>query len=107
MQGVAVLVRTNLETDQAVRIQLSVFVSGPGAEPQHIVDVGRCACLGLYPGLTTSPDGSLIAMNVPGIGATASESLDGWGLYIMGIDGSDLHRIGRSGLGDPVWQPIP
>jgi len=69
-----------------------------GSEPSKLVDVGSCFCVGFAPGLTWSPDGMSLALNVPGSG--------NYGLHIVNADGTDFHRVSDGALA-PAWRPVP
>ena len=59
---------------------------------------GRCLCLGTYPSLGWSPDGTRLALIVP--------KAD-WGLYVMNADGSDMRLVSDGWASSMAWQPVP
>ena len=71
-----------------------------GSHPVQVLRAGRCDC-NLHPGITWSPDGTKLALVVPG-----SPDM-GPGLYVVNRDGTDLHLITGVGWGSPSWRPVP
>jgi Tol biopolymer transport system component len=54
---------------------LNVSVVEPdGSDPHVIADAGQCWCLGFTPGLAWSPDGTKLALVVPGDGEPMAPS---------------------------------
>ncbi len=100
--GVIALTATNVPSDLPIKLNV-VAIPIDGSPVRHLAEAGRCYCLGFIPGLTVSPDGAVIAMNVPGPGP----NIPGQGLYLMNIDGSNVRHLGQAGDGDPLWQPLP
>jgi len=81
--------RDDLATDQIWTM------SSDGTNPQRLVDLGQCSATqptGCTLGLAWSPDGSQLAFHSAG------------GIYIVGANGSGLHRISKDG-GQPSWSP--
>lgn len=70
-----------------------------GSEPRELVEAGTCFCGGYAPGLTWSPDGASLALNVPGFGGD-------YGLHLVNADGTGFQRIGN-GAFTPAWRPVP
>jgi Tol biopolymer transport system component len=83
--------------------QLHVMIAELGnPEPHELLAAGICFCLGFSPGLTWSPDGTALALVIPG------EDNDGVfaGLVVVNADGTGLRQL-APGWGSPAWQPIP
>lgn len=89
--------------EQPYGIEL-MMVNPSGGVPARVLDAGRCWCLGLWPGVTWSPDGTQLALNAPN---PAAPNPDDWSLYVVDLDGGNLRVIGDVGLGPPAWQPVP
>jgi CheY-like chemotaxis protein len=94
--------------DKVLAWLLSVnVISAAGGDPRVILDdAGACACVGFTPGLAWSPDGTRIAIAVPGPGESSTDIPAG-GLYVMNADGSDVALV-MEGIAPPfAWQPRP
>jgi WD40-like Beta Propeller Repeat len=70
------------------------------SDATKLADIGSCACLGFGVGLTWSPDGMLLAVNT-------NTAADGYGLFELNADGSDLRLVHAGGEGPIAWQPLP
>lgn len=68
-------------------------VPADGGSPDALFDAGRCPCLGFVPGLAWSQAGFALVIKGP----------DGYGLYTMADNGSDLHLIREGAWGRPSW----
>jgi hypothetical protein len=75
-------------------------VAPDGSGRRELLPAGRCFCLGLWPGLTWSPDGTQLALVIPG-----PEGHEG--LYVADADGSHLRLVRDGAWGRPSWQPVP
>ncbi len=86
-------------TEKSVEVGL---VGGHGSGYRTLTDAGRCSCLGYRPGVGWSPDGTMLALNIPL--PTANEAA----LWVIAYDGSALEKVSTIvGSGDPAWQPAP
>jgi WD40 repeat protein len=89
------------------RLRVEV-VDADGSNPTELVVAGTCYCLGFAPGLTWSPDGASMALNVPGRGPfTGSLGEGAYGLYVMNADGSGLRFVAKGTNGSLAWRPVP
>jgi WD40 repeat protein len=84
----------------------SVMLIHPdGSNPTRLLAAG--STIGGNPGLGWSPDGTSLALNIPG--PTSGVPFNG--MYVMNRDGSDLRLLDHSwdyyAFGLPAWQPIP
>jgi WD40 repeat protein len=68
------------------------------AIPEELGPGGRCLCLGTYPSLGWSPDGTKLVLVL---------SLDDGGLFVMNADGSDLRLLLDGWASAVAWQPVP
>jgi WD40 repeat protein len=73
-------------------------VNVDGSNPRVVAEAGRCWCLNFSPGLAWAPDGTKLALVVPGD--------DDSGLHIINPDGTGLRRVGPAWAA-PAWQPLP
>ena len=73
-----------------------------GSNPTELIRAGRCYCLGFWPGLTWSPDGTQMALVIPGPGQS-----DLYGLYVVNEDGTGLRLLREGAWGRPAWEPAP
>ncbi|HXJ65553.1 MAG TPA: hypothetical protein VNN79_17495, partial [Actinomycetota bacterium] len=76
-----------------------------GSEVTTLLRTGSCDCVGVFPSLTWSPDGTEIAAFVPAPGER-----EHFGVYVMQADGSGLRRIldtGGGGFNSISWRPVP
>ena len=79
-----------------------------GSNPTELVEAGTCYCLGFAPGLTWSPDGASMALNVPGRGPfTGSLDEGAYGLYVINADGTGLRFVAEGTNGSLAWRPVP
>jgi Tol biopolymer transport system component len=93
------------------RITYSVMLIHPdGSNPIRLRAAGGTADGDFVPGLGWSPDGTSLALLIPGpttAGVLTGTLPPGSGLYAMNRDGSDLRLLDRNAWGPPAWQPIP
>jgi hypothetical protein len=83
-------------------------VDAEGSNPTELVEAGTCYCIGFAPGLTWSPDGASMALNVPGRGPfTGSLDEGAYGLYVMNADGTGLRFVAKGTNGSLAWRPVP
>jgi dipeptidyl aminopeptidase/acylaminoacyl peptidase len=84
-------------------LQLNVTViKANGTDPRVVLeDAGKCRCVGLVPGLAWSPDGTRIALVVPGAGVS------GTALWVIDADGSDMTLLAEEVAPPLAWQPVP
>jgi hypothetical protein len=75
------------------------MVRSDGADAAGVITAGRCFCTGFWPGLAWSPDGTQMALVIPGPNGQPS------GLYIMDEDGSGLRLVREGAWGPPTWRP--
>jgi hypothetical protein len=76
-------------------------VGADGTNPTEVVRAGSCLCLGFWPGLTWSPDGTQLALVIPG---PHGQPL---GLYLVNEDGSGLRLLREGAWGRPAWEAAP
>jgi WD40-like Beta Propeller Repeat len=76
-------------------------VGADGTNPTEVVRAGSCLCLAFWPGLTWSPDGTQLALVIPG---PHGQPL---GLYLVNEDGSGLRLLREGAWGRPAWEPAP
>jgi Tol biopolymer transport system component len=76
-------------------------VAPDGTNPTEVVRAGRCLCLGFSPGLAWSPDGTQLALVVPGPQGQP------FGLYLVKEDGSGLRLLRQAAWARPTWEPAP
>lgn len=96
---IAYLAPSNCDNDVCL---LTVDVVGAdGAKPTKVLDAGRCFCIELWPGLAWSPDGTQMALVIPGPGK------DPYGLYVVNEDGTGLRLLREGAWGRPAWRPAP
>jgi Tol biopolymer transport system component len=99
---IAYLALDETDCDQQQGCPLSVdVVAADGSAPGRLLPVGRCFCIGFWPGLTWSPDGTQMALVIPG-----PEGQPG-GLYVVDADGTQLRLLREGAWGRPSWQPVP
>jgi WD40-like Beta Propeller Repeat len=82
--------------------KLNVTVVDPdGTNPTVLMGAGRCSCFGFSPGLDWSPDGTQLALVIPGV----KPHFDG--LYTVDADGAGLTLLERHVpiYGAPAWRP--
>lgn len=92
--GARIAYLTMTDTEQTDVIIMTV--GADGSNPTELANIGRCYCLGFWPGLTASPDGTQVAFNSPE------------GLGVINIDGTGRRSLGdEGGKGNPAWRPIP
>ena len=91
---------SSADPDGAARLAVTV-ISQDGSSSEVLARTGRCFCVGFTPGISWSPDGSRLALVVPGIDSDVD------GLYVMKADGSGVRLIREGAWGRPAWQPIP
>jgi Tol biopolymer transport system component len=65
----------------------------------RLARVGECFCLAFTPGVAWSPDGTQLALVVPGFDKERPS-----GLYIVSADGSRLRLVLAGGWGQPSWR---
>ncbi len=82
-------------------------VDADGSNPTEILQAGRCFCLGFTPGLGWSPDGTKMALVIPGPGAGPRSNLANDGLYVMDADGTGLRLVREGAWGRPAWRSVP
>jgi Tol biopolymer transport system component len=75
-----------------------------GSDVTTLLRTGSCDCVGVFPSITWSPDGTEIAAFVPPPGQR-----EDFGLYVMQADGSRLRRVPDAGwAGHSIsWRPVP
>jgi hypothetical protein len=78
-----------------------VTIDADSSDVTKLADIGSSpGGVGVNPGLTWSPDGTLLAVNT-------HTAADGDGPYELNADGSDLHLVDAGGGGPIAWQPLP
>lgn len=82
-------------------------VDADGSDPTEILQAGRCFCLGFAPGLAWSPDGTKMALVIPGPGPGPGPNLAADGLYVMDADGTGLRLVREEAWGRPSWRSVP
>jgi Tol biopolymer transport system component len=82
-------------------------VDADGSNPTEILQAGRCLCFGFTPGLAWSPDGTQMALVVPGPGRGPGLNLANVGLYVMDADGTGLRLVREGAWGRPAWRSVP
>ena len=70
-------------------------------------DAGICSCAGYYPGMAWSPDGTSIALAIPGPSGSAAAATSPGDIYLMDADGGNLRKLTNGGFGALAWQPLP
>lgn len=81
---------------------IEVGMVGPdGTNATEVLRAGRCFCFGFSPGLTWSPDGTQIALVIPGPHGQPD------GLYLVSEDGTGLRLLREGAWGRPAWRPAP
>jgi WD40-like Beta Propeller Repeat len=85
----------------------SVMLIHPdGSNLTRLHAAGSTSAPDFIPSLGWSPDGTSMALIIPG--PTPAVVLTGPGLYVMNRDGSEIRRLDRNSWGGPLaWQPIP
>ena len=91
---------TDCNAQSACVIALST-VGADGTNPTEVVHAGRILFLAFWPGLTWSPDGTQLALVIPG---PHGQPL---GLYLVNEDGSGLRLLREGAWGRPAWEPAP
>jgi hypothetical protein len=77
-----------------------ILIDADGAGHETLTEAGECFCIGYQPGIGWSPDGTMLALNVPLAEPSTSS------LWTISRDGSGLVQVPfASGAGDPAWQP--
>ena len=66
-----------------------------------LVRAGECLCLAFTPGVAWSPDGTQLALVVPGIDQERPS-----GLYTVSANGSGLRLVLAGGWGQPSWRSL-
>jgi Tol biopolymer transport system component len=104
---IAYFASTQLKGEAINRLRVEV-VDADGSNSTELVDAGMCGCISFTPGLTWSPDGASMALNVPGRGPfTASLDEGAYGLYVMNADGTGLRLVAKGANGSLAWRPVP
>ena len=85
--------------DEGVLSVITVDVDGTDAT--EVLQAGRCFCLGFTPGLAWSPDGTQMALVIPGRAGQPA------GLYVMDPDGTGLRFVREGAWARPAWRPVP
>jgi Tol biopolymer transport system component len=85
--------------DTACPLTLTVAPTD-GSSAEAVRAVGKCACVGINPGLGWSPDGKKLVLQVPKPGSPFVMNADGTGLRSIHLESVDL-------WGDPAWRPVP
>jgi Tol biopolymer transport system component len=65
--------------------------------PKELGPGGRCSCLGTYPSLEWSPDGTSLVLVLPRAD---------WGLFVMNADGSGVRLLSDGWASAVAWQPV-
>lgn len=81
----------------------AVVLKSDGSGTMTSFPVGSCLCNGYRLGIAWSPDGTQLALSIPG----PDPRKTGFGLFVASVDGSGLRLVLAGGAGMPSWRPVP
>jgi Tol biopolymer transport system component len=80
-----------------MRLHITTIAADGTGAANRLADIGSCFCVGFDPGLTWSPDGTMLAVNAILHGRG--------GLYEIDADGTHLRLVAAGSEGPIGWQP--